>query len=336
MAKYLFVLGRDVELSKAELFSIFNEKSIYQEDNFLIFDMDSLNINIKNFSGLVKIGKEILLEDIVFNEDKIKLITNSGKLAAYFKDKCKELGIKYTINAVDSMDIKMSDFEILEVDNKYFKIIQVTNTREYKLRDGNRPRFDEKKVISIRLAGILINLSKAEKEVLDPFCGTGTIMQEALLKGLNAYGSDLKVDDAKENLEWLKKNFNFNGKYLLFQDDVKNLSKHIKSAECIVSEPDLGPYWTKYPSKQEAWKALDSLKITYENFLKEASKIVRKRIVFLTPIIKTNDKKEARLDFESLIKKYGFYAVHKPIKYSLKRSFIIREIWVLERFKNEF
>ena len=296
--------------------------------------MPSLGVNIKDFSGLVKIGKEISLEDIEFNEDKIKLRTNSGKLTAYFKDKCKELGIKYTISASDSLDIKQSDFEILEVDNKYFKIIQVTNTKEYKLRDENRPKFDEKKVISIRLAGILLNLSKAEKEVLDPFCGTGTILQEALLKGLNVYGSDLNVKDAKENLEWLKKNFDFKGKYLLFKDDVRNISKHLESVECIVSEPDLGPYWTKYPSKEEAKKALDLLKITYENFLREASRIVRKRIVFLTPIIKTNDKKEARLDFESLIKKYSFRAVLKPIKYSLKRSFIIREIWVLERFKN--
>ena len=333
MAKYLFVLGRDIELSKAELSVKLNEKPIYHEDNYLIFEMNSFDVNIKDFSGLVKIGKEISFNDIEFNQDKIKLVTNSGELTAFFKDKCKEYRIKYTISAVDSLDIKQGDLEILEVNGLYFRIIQVTNTKEYKLRDENRPKFDEKKVISIRLAGILLNLSKAEKEVLDPFCGTGTILQEALLKGLNAYGSDLRIEDAKENLEWLKKKFNVKGRYSLFQDDVKNLSRHLKSVECIVSEPDLGPYWTKYPSKQEAQKALDTLKITYENFLREASKIVRKRIVFLTPISKTNDKKEARLDFESLAKKYGFIPVIHPIKYSLKRSFIIREIWVLIRQK---
>lgn len=42
--------------------------------------------------------------------------------------------------------------------------------------------------------------------VLDPFCGTGVVLQEAALLGFNVYGTDLAekmVDYSKANLEWL-------------------------------------------------------------------------------------------------------------------------------------
>lgn len=42
--------------------------------------------------------------------------------------------------------------------------------------------------------------------ILDPFCGTGVVLQEAALLGFNVYGSDLAekmVDYSKANLEWL-------------------------------------------------------------------------------------------------------------------------------------
>lgn len=42
--------------------------------------------------------------------------------------------------------------------------------------------------------------------VLDPFCGTGVVLQEAALLGFNVYGTDLAekmVDYSKANLDWL-------------------------------------------------------------------------------------------------------------------------------------
>ena len=42
--------------------------------------------------------------------------------------------------------------------------------------------------------------------VLDPFCGTGVILQEAALMGYKVYGTDLEprmVDYSKANLDWL-------------------------------------------------------------------------------------------------------------------------------------
>lgn len=50
-------------------------------------------------------------------------------------------------------------------------------------------------------AGERINM-----RILDPFCGTGVVLQEAALLGFDVYGSDLAdkmVDYSKANLEWL-------------------------------------------------------------------------------------------------------------------------------------
>ena len=44
------------------------------------------------------------------------------------------------------------------------------------------------------------------ERILDPFCGTGVVLQEAALLGFNVYGTDLSekmVDYATQNLEWL-------------------------------------------------------------------------------------------------------------------------------------
>jgi len=46
--------------------------------------------------------------------------------------------------------------------------------------------------------------------ILDPFCGTGTVLQEALLRGCDVVGSDLSqkmVDYTTENLSWLQSTF---------------------------------------------------------------------------------------------------------------------------------
>ncbi len=58
----------------------------------------------------------------------------------------------------------------------------------------------------------MINLSGAKPDdyLWDPFCGTGTVLQEAALIGVNAYGSDLSdkmISYTTENMNWVEKTF---------------------------------------------------------------------------------------------------------------------------------
>lgn len=89
------------------------------------------------------------------------------------------------------------------------KTTQVPNLKKYTLRDYGKPKpSGSNGMLPPKLAQIMLNLSqiKPEQTVLDPFCGSGTVLQEALLQNINAIGTDLNpkiIEDAKENLDWL-------------------------------------------------------------------------------------------------------------------------------------
>ncbi len=92
----------------------------------------------------------------------------------------------------------------------------IQDVDEYARRDFNRPKRDARVgMLPPKLAQTIVNLAvgptppSKEKLVLDPFCGTGVVLQEALLMGYAVYGSDLEprmIDYTKENLLWLDKN----------------------------------------------------------------------------------------------------------------------------------
>jgi tRNA G10 N-methylase Trm11 len=90
------------------------------------------------------------------------------------------------------------------------------NINSYTLRDRERPKRDSKVgMLPPKLAQIIINMATGPANgkkpiVLDPFCGTGVILQEALLMGLHAYGSDLEprmITYTQANLAWLDQTF---------------------------------------------------------------------------------------------------------------------------------
>jgi tRNA G10 N-methylase Trm11 len=84
----------------------------------------------------------------------------------------------------------------------------------YAARDQNRPFRDAKVgMLPPKLAQTIINLGAGNVSpsgdgiILDPFCGTGVILQEAILMGFGAYGSDLSermIEYSKKNLVWLQ------------------------------------------------------------------------------------------------------------------------------------
>jgi tRNA G10 N-methylase Trm11 len=86
----------------------------------------------------------------------------------------------------------------------------VQDIEAYAARDQARPKRDARVgMLPPKLAQIIINLTSptADKvRVLDPFCGTGVILQEAMLMGYHVLGSDIDprmVRYTKENLAWL-------------------------------------------------------------------------------------------------------------------------------------
>ncbi len=106
---------------------------------------------------------------------------------------------------------KKNHVEILMTEIGNFNLVGVQNISEYAKRDQARPARDAKVgMLPPKLAQILINLCGELKEnarVLDPFCGTGVVLQEAFLGGKTPYGTDISermIEYSKKNLEWIK------------------------------------------------------------------------------------------------------------------------------------
>ena len=100
--------------------------------------------------------------------------------------------------------------ELIKTDEGWYRVIGVQDIDAYSRRDQARPARDAKVgMLPPKLAQILINLCGSLEPgavVLDPFCGTGVLLQEALLMGYRAYGTDISermIEYAERNLKWL-------------------------------------------------------------------------------------------------------------------------------------
>ncbi len=101
--------------------------------------------------------------------------------------------------------------ELFKFRKKYYRVIGVQNIDAYALRDQARPARDAKVgMLPPKLAQILINLCGKRPlgaRLLDPFCGTGVVLQEAALMGYTPYGTDKNlrmVEYSERNLDWLR------------------------------------------------------------------------------------------------------------------------------------
>jgi len=178
------------------------------------------------------------------------------------------------------------------------RTLTVQEFEGYSMRDYGRPSRDAKSgMLPPKLAQILINLSQTKNEgiILDPFCGSGTILQEAILMDYkNLIGNDISpkaFEDTKNNISWLSEKFklkNLNIKY--FQNDVANLSADIKesSIDAIVTEPFLGPPVNKNYDDSKINDIISELEQLYLNAFKVFKKIIKpdSRIVIIFPLYK--------------------------------------------------
>ena len=163
-----------------------------------------------------------------------------------------------------------------------------------------------------KLARCLINLTGAEKEIMDPFCGAGGILIEAGLMNLRPVGYDLykdMINRAKINLEHYKiKN------YRLINDDALKIKKKY---DYIATDLPYGlntSIWVKKGSKNKKIplkqtnkrEKLENLEDFYLGFLKNLKRIMKKRAVVIFPHYVDYKKliKKANLELEKEFSQY--------------------------------
>ena len=197
--------------------------------------------------------------------------------------------------------------------------VAVHNPFEFQKRDIGKP--NQRKIFAMppRLARIMINLASCTpgKTLLDPFCGVGAILQEALLAKAKAVGVDINpwcVKAAGENLEWIKKEYALkDAEYTVFPGNACRLmNKIVQEVDCIVTEPDLGPALRHMSTTPYATKIIGKLEPLYYSFLEEAYKLLKRdgRLVLVAPYIKTRSGKPVTMRVGEEAVKTGFKRVY--------------------------
>ncbi|MBI2990039.1 MAG: methyltransferase domain-containing protein [Candidatus Magasanikbacteria bacterium] len=234
------------------------------------------------------------------------------------------------------------------IDKKWYAGVAIQNIEKFSVRDYGRPEHDSKSgMLPPKLARIMVNLAgvHSKARLLDPFCGSGTVLVEALsLKYLNVSGSDISekaVEDSKKNLSWFMESMPSEEKKLtqcnIQYCDARSLNScfhHIKF-DAIVSEPYLGKTLNGKESLQQLQTQAKDLSTLYIESFSSFKKVLKRGaiVIFVIPSFKYNNQEWIKVPCLENIKKMGFkiapFGPGKEITLSYHRpaQFITRNIY---------
>jgi len=286
---YLAILGHQPKLSIAELERQYGSENIEPAEQVCFLDTkpDILKLggSPKTAEIIGNLPKQALagIEEAVFNSLKSRLedvkkmnfgisslLSNQSKgqlkqIAITLKKRFTASGIKtryipnkqMALNSGQVWHNKLdrepnSEIILVQHNNQIYiaRTIGVQNIDSYSKRDRDKPVRDPKiGMLPPKLARLMINLAMPSGKVLDPFCGTGTVLMEASLMDFPTLGSDISVrmvEATLKNMAWLKKKYNTNVQFKAYDADAQE-EKWSDDVSAVVSESYLGPPLKKFP-----------------------------------------------------------------------------------------
>lgn len=213
---------------------------------------------------------------------------------------------------------------------QYARTIAVQPFQNFSKRDFGRPSRDSRSgMLPPKLARMMVNIAAPAKRdvIIDPFCGSGTILQEALLLGFkNVIGSDKSekaVKDSLKNLEWLKL-----GPIPVHESAAEQLiNKKIldkMSVDRIIFEGYLGPPSSKSSHLAATQQEMQRL---YANVFPILAGVLKPggKIVAALPFWNKRDE-EKHLDLDTIVGGAGLHMTAEPLLYRRPQSTVGREI----------
>ncbi len=369
--KYLAVLGRLSYISLAELSAYFGDSVKKIAPNLAVFESDKF-VDINRFGGALKFGRLISEKPIDY---LLNLNTKDGKFsgkytigvsdyskgAKKFKAQGEALKLKRLLSkngrsarvlqntdAVlstatshhNQMGEKDGHVEFLINGKEWYVLTGVQNITAYKNRDQARPARDAKVgMLPPKLAQILINLCGPLPEntrILDPFCGTGVVLQEASLMGYPVYGTDLSdrmIEYSEKNLKWLKAK-----EYKVEQGDATNFTWTGKIG-AVACETYLGAPMSQPPVEIKLKDQKQECKRIVLGFLKNLSTQIESKtpLAIAVPAWLRPDGHYERLNILDEIKDMGYnveklnHLSQEDMLYFRDGQIVAREIIVLRK-----
>lgn len=403
--QYFFILGRNPELSIAEIVSLLKESGtkfaldLAIDSVLIISSMDLPDGFFERLGGSKKFGEvkgkinslpDIEMDNILgdyLKEDKFRFgfsfynfSKNEFKKAQMimykqglsYKKELKERGIKSRL--VESREDELSSVivhkekmiddgaDIILIKYKeeifYGKTLAVQDYNSFSARDYGKPGRDATSgMLPPKLARIMLNLAtyKTNKVLLDPFCGSGTVILEALaLKFKKIYGSDkskVAVQDTETNLIWWQQRFVIGDIPEIKSVSVEQLgNKYDKSSiDIIVTEPYLGPPLRGRENNDQMKSIQNELQELYKIALQEFLNVLKPdgRIVMIWPVFVDKRGDQLFLNLKDKLDKLNLEIVNcltdydlsitQPTKYrqtyyySREGQRVCREVVVLKR-----
>lgn len=364
------VFGGVIKIAKVEQeFSSLSNVQAYLID-YLTQQADKIEFAINNLSQSLK--------DISVSEIKKQLISLNHKVRYHEIKSPVGLSAALLLNKKQIieyhlLELSQKDQPIKQPANRYLvaRTIAVQDINQWTKRDREKPYFDRKKgMMPPKVARIMVNIAlgyfhqKAEQftqkkvdffeqlnqknneiQLYDPFCGTGTILIEALLSNCFVFGSDIQmkaVVGAEKNLNWLINEYQLKQSFKIFQQDATQIKladfqpelSENKKIDLIVTEPYLGKPKPKFELLENIFKGLEKL---YLGSFKQWTKVLNQHalIAIIFPQVKTRQKV---YNLDRLIDKlsdYGYNLKLGPILYQRPQAIVQRQIYLFKyKLKN--
>lgn len=225
------------------------------------------------------------------------------------------------------------------------KTAAAQNIDEWSKIDRQKPYADRKKgMLPPKVARMMVNISLGPKvlddldtsiTVYDPFCGSGTVLMEALLMSVkHVIGSDQDQEAVKgtqDNIAWMLPQYEITPKIHVFQHDVtrpiQQLPAH--SVSHIVTEPFLGKPSPRPTQLENIFRGLERL---YVGAFKQWTHVLQDNAVITIIFPRTEAELANRTRIFSLegiidkLEKIGYTTQSEPILYYRPQAVIQREI----------
>ncbi len=243
------------------------------------------------------------------------------------------------------------------------KTISVQDPDNWNSRDYGRPHASPKSgMLPPKVARMMVNIamsnisakggqkSKNKFTLLDPFCGMGTILAEAVLLGIKVIGSDKSKEvaaKAQKNLEWLTRMYQL-GKEAKFQvliSDAGHIAEKFdkNSVDIIVTEPFMGRVYSKKETSLiqkgrpigvlEIRNTLKGLEKLYKGAFKNWRGILRRDgiVTMAFPEIDFGGQKYSVKSLVDTCENLGYTRVQGPLDYGRPQAVVRRKIYVFKK-----
>ncbi|KKQ80902.1 MAG: hypothetical protein UT02_C0001G0010 [Parcubacteria group bacterium GW2011_GWC2_38_7] len=373
--KYFFILGRQTELSIAEIEAKLRQqrtsfKTLQKKLDFAIIETEQellVEELINKLGGTIKIGLVVDEVPNVLATNLVKLIPDSDKKVHFgfslhgFQTNLTKLGLE-TKKLLQEKDLKVrfvsskenplssvivqknhlldqgAELVLMKTEKNYIigRTLAVQPFELLSKLDYGRPARDSYSgMLPPKLAQIMINLSETapKKLIYDPFCGSGTILQQGLILDYNVLGSDISpkaIHDTNENLDWLANEISLKTKYSVFQSDVTKQGPLGLAISAIVTEPYLGPALRGHEKQEQVEKNIQSLMRLYRTALQKFAEWLDPKgiVIMIVPKFQFNDQ-VISIDLNKLLPP-RLKAVAKW-EYAREGQHVIREIYKLQK-----